>query len=95
MKVVLTDEFKSWFDGVKDTEAKVTIAFKIRELADEGSVDVKPLRNKLFELRIFRKPGYRVYFAKIDGVIVLYGGIKKTQDRDIGKALALLARLEK
>lgn len=94
MKVIVTDEFTEWLNGIKDIEAKATINLKIRTLACGGSVDVKAVREKLFEIRIFKKPGYRVYYSIIDDLIVFYGGIKKSQTRDINKAIKLMKKWE-
>jgi putative addiction module killer protein len=51
--------------------------------------DVKPVGNGLSELRIHYGPGYRVHFVQRDAIILLAGGTKDTQDRDIDKALTL------
>lgn len=79
--------FAKWFDGLDATAAaKVTTAVRRMELGNFSNV--KGVGTGIFEYRIDFGPGYRVYFGK-DGdtlVILLGGGTKKRQDRDIATA---------
>ena len=81
-----TIQFQKWFDKLKDEHAKHLIMAKIRRIEIDGYFgDCKPIGDKLFELRINHGPGYRIYFRQqgMNLVIVLLGGVKKSQRRDI------------
>jgi putative addiction module killer protein len=81
-----TSEFKNWLSGLRDRDARLRILSRISKIAQTGHLgDAKPLGKGLSELRFDFGPGYRVYFAlRRDVVIVLIGGgDKSTQDRDI------------
>lgn len=81
--------FAAWFGGLEAVAAaKVTTAVRRLELGNFSNV--KGVGGGVFEYRIDFGPGYRVYFGK-DGetvVILLGGGTKKRQDRDIATAHA-------
>jgi len=76
-------------------KAQKRILNRIQKMKNEGhlgdSKKVKPTSEGVYELRFDFGPGYRVYFTKKDGrlVILLAGGIKKTQNSDITKAIKL------
>jgi putative addiction module killer protein len=86
--------FRRWLDRLKDREAQRRIAVRVRRLAEGNPGDVKGLGGSVSELRIDYGPGYRVYFARRSNVLILLlaGGDKKTQQRDIAVALALAGR---
>ncbi|MCY4044386.1 MAG: type II toxin-antitoxin system RelE/ParE family toxin [Cellvibrionales bacterium] len=87
-----SESFIKWLSKLKDTKAKIAIARRIAR-AEAGNLgDHKPVRTHLGEMRIDVGKGYRVYFAKRDKKIILLvnGGVKKTQDADIEKALKIL-----
>ncbi len=89
MKVIrLTVEFRDWMRGLRDGVAKAKIASRLERLADGNSGDVKPIGGGLSELRIPHGPGYRVYFVTRGRmiIVVLCGGDKGTQQRDIRRA---------
>ncbi|KXU38473.1 addiction module protein, partial [Ventosimonas gracilis] len=77
-----------WRDKLKDSKAKIAIDRRIyrAELGNFG--DHKPYREGVWELRIDVGPGYRVYYAQSGQAVVLLlcGGIKRSQDADISKA---------
>jgi len=82
------DVFEDWRDRVKDRKARIAIDRRIyrAELGNFG--DHKPCRDGVWELRIDVRQGYRVYYA-IAGqtmILLLCGGIKRSQDADISKA---------
>jgi putative addiction module killer protein len=84
-----TIEFSNWINGLRDRNARLRILSRISKIAQTGHLgDVKPLGKGLNELRFDFGPGYRVYFIlRGDVVIVLIGGgDKSTQDRDISLA---------
>lgn len=82
-----TPEFSEWLDGLKDQKAVALVASQIEHLGYGLIGDVKVFEG-IGELRINYGPGYRVYFCRRGGVvyILLCGGTKRTQDRDIKRA---------
>jgi putative addiction module killer protein len=86
-----TEAFASWFEGLRDRKARARIAIRIRRLSLGNPGDVKPIGSGVSELRIDYGPGYRVYFLQRGPmlIILLGGGDKRTQDRDIKKALEM------
>ena len=91
-----TKIFDKWLKGLKDRagKARVLVALKRLELGQSG--DWKSLGNGLAELRIHYGAGYRVYFCRKGDVVIilLSGGDKSSQKRDIEKAKTLLKELE-
>jgi putative addiction module killer protein len=84
-----TDDFDKWLRKLKDLKAKAKILFRLQKLEfDEHFGDCKPIGNGIHELRINYAKGYRVYFTMKDKkiVLLLVGGDKSTQERDIKKA---------
>ena len=90
-----TDAFSKWIDGLRDINARARVQARIERLALGNAGDVKPVGEGVSELRINYGPGYRVYFTKIGRsiVILLAGGTKQTQSRDIKNAQSLARRL--
>jgi putative addiction module killer protein len=84
-----TAVFARWLRELSDRQAKARVLTRIDRLRLGNSGDVKPVGSGLSELRIHYGPGYRVYFVQHDAIILLVGGTKDTQDRDIEKALKL------
>lgn len=74
--------------GLKDRQAAARIALRIDRLAMGNPGDVKSVGSGVSELRIDYGPGYRVYFCRrgADILLLLCGGDKRTQDRDIARA---------
>lgn len=91
IEIKQTDTFRKWEHKLKDREAKALIAARIFRLANGLPGDVKPVGQGVSELRIHYGPGYRVYFTqKGDEIIILLcGGNKTSQDRDIALAKKL------
>ena len=91
-----TELFAQWIDGLKDIRARARIQVRVERLAAGNAGNVKPVGEGVSELRIDYGPGYRVYFKKIGRtvVILLVGGDKRTQGRDIKTALRLARNLE-
>ena len=93
-----TNEFDKWLRKLKDLRAKAKILFRIQKLeTDEHFGDCKPVGDGINELRINFAKGYRVYFKEIDGkiIILLIGGDKSSQPRDIKKAKEIWNKLNK
>ena len=93
-----TIEFDKWLRKLKDVKAKAKILFRIQKLEiDEHFGDCEHIGNGIRELKINYAKGYRVYFKESDGkiIILLIGGDKSTQQRDIEKAKQILKRIKK
>ncbi|MBU1317158.1 MAG: type II toxin-antitoxin system RelE/ParE family toxin [Alphaproteobacteria bacterium] len=91
-----TRDYAEWIKTLKDFRAQARIADRIDRLAAGNPGDVKPVGEGVSELRINYGPGYRVYFVR-DGSIVyvlLCGGDKSTQDKDIRLAKKLAQQLK-
>lgn len=91
IEVSQTEEFGEWLDGLRDPRARAKIGLRIDRLVIGNPGDVKPVGHGVSELRIDYGPGYRVYFTKRGHqlIILLAGGDKSTQQKDIAKALKL------
>lgn len=91
VEVRQTDVFVAWFEGLKDSAARARITARIRRLSLGNPGDVKPVGQGVSEMRIDYGPGYRVYFVQRGEalVILLCGGDKRDQSRDIARALEL------
>ena len=93
-----TSEFDKWLRKLKDLRAKAKILFKIQKLESDAHFgDCKPVGDGISELRINYAKGYRVYFKEKDGriIILLTGGDKSTQPKDIKKAKEIWSKLKK
>lgn len=88
-----TQTFRKWRMNLKDKRARARIASRLDRLAFGNAGDVRPVGQGVSELRIDYGPGYRVYFQKRGSaiIILLCGGDKRTQDRDIRTAKRLAA----
>lgn len=95
LEVRQTNVYSEWFADLRDRTAKVRIDIRIRRLSLGNSGDVKPVGEGVSELRVDHGPGYRVYFIqKADVYIVLLaGGDKSSQEKDIRNAKALAREL--
>ena len=82
--------FTEWLEGLRDQEARARILSRLARAAVGNLGDVEPVGEGVLELRIDWGPGYRVYFARLGQVLILLllGGDKKTQRRDIKHAKA-------
>ena len=93
-----TEEFDKWLRKLRDLRGKAKILFRIQKLEDDEHFgDCKPVRDGISELRINFAKGYRVYFKEKDGkiIILLIGGDKSTQQKDIEKAKEIWNKLKK
>jgi len=91
IEVRQTDEYAKWFAGLRDMRAKARVTVRVRRLSLGNAGDVKAVGSGVSELRIDVGKGYRVYFVNRGEclVILLAGGDKSTQQRDIEKAKQL------
>ena len=92
-----TDQFAAWFNALADPKAKFRITTRIRSATDGNFGDCRSVGEGVFEMRIHYGPGYRVYYAR-DGATVyllLIGGDKNSQPRDIAAAHDLWKRFKK
>jgi len=87
--------FSKWLDGLRDRTARIRIATRIRRLELGNPGDVKAVGEGVSEMRITYGPGYRVYFVQNGDtvVVLLCGGDKSTQSRDIAQAKQLAKEL--
>ena len=94
--VYTTDRFDRWFGALRDLSAKRRIQARIDRVEDGHFGDYKPIREKVFEMRIQHGPGYRLYFTLrgLEVVILLAGGDKSTQTTDIEMAVREARKLE-
>ena len=96
VEVRKTDEFARWLAGLRDEAAQARIDARILRLSAGNFGDTKSVGGRVSELRVDHGPGYRVYFTRrgLAIVILLCGGDKRTQDRDIKRAQDMAAKLE-
>jgi putative addiction module killer protein len=95
VEVRQTDLFADWIGSLRDDRARMRIEVRIRRLQLGNAGDSKSLSEGVSELRIDYGPGYRVYFTWRGKtlVVLLAGGDKRTQARDIQTALELARNL--
>ncbi len=90
-----TEHFAKWINGLSDIRARARILVRIERLASGNPGDVKAIGEGVSELRINYGPGYRVYYKRRGQkvVVLLAGGDKRTQAKDIKTALRLAQNL--
>jgi putative addiction module killer protein len=90
-----TEHFANWLDSLRDIQAKSRVLVRIERLASGNVGDVKPVGEGVSEMRINYGPGYRVYFVQRGSelIILLAGGDKSSQPRDIKAAIRLAQNL--
>lgn len=90
-----TQVYTEWLDGLRDIRARGRVLARVERLACGNPGDVRSVGEGVCELRIDYGPGYRVYYKQQGRtlVILLAGGDKRTQDRDIKTALRLARNL--
>ena len=94
--VLQTDEFQTWLDELTDKRAQIRISARLR-LAEAGNLgDWASVRGLVSELRVDVGPGYRLYFTRRGNllIIMLAGGDKSSQKRDIKRAQRVASALE-
>lgn len=93
--ILTTEVFDAWFAGLKDMQAVRRVQARIDRAEDGNFGDCEPVGEGVSEMRIHYGPGYRVYFVKrgMEIVILLAGGNKSTQSKDIKTALEIVRQL--
>ena len=91
-----TEEFIAWLDGLRDVRAQARIAARLRQVESGTLGDRKAIEGAVSELRVNYGPGYRIYFTRRGKVVIvlLSGGSKSTQKRDIRRAIQMEAMIE-
>jgi putative addiction module killer protein len=91
MEIKQTETFRIWESKLRDTRARTVIAARLFRLAEGLAGDAAPVGEGVSELRIHFGPGYRIYFQRRGAVLIvlLCGGDKGSQDRDIAIAKRL------
>jgi putative addiction module killer protein len=93
VEVIESSGYSRWIERLRDWRAQALIDARIRRLSLGKPGDVKSLGHGLYELRIHYGPGYRVYYSQFGTtlIVLLVGGDKSSQERDIGKARQVAA----
>ena len=97
IRIEKTAEFDKWVRKLKDIRAKAKILFRIQKLEiDEHFGDCKPVGDGISEMRINYAKGYRIYFKEKEErfIILLIGGEKSSQQKDIKKAKEIWNKLK-
>lgn len=94
MRLEQTAEFDAWLDGVTGPLLLAAISNRVDRLALGLAGDVELVGDGVSELRIHLGAGWRLYFTRrADAYVLLWGGSKRTQKRDISRAKALASEL--
>lgn len=92
-----SEEFDAWLTGLQDKSGRARIVHRIRSAEHVNFGDCEPVGEGVSEMRIHFGPGYRVYFTRRGEVIylLLVGGDKSSQKRDIKRAISMARALDK
>ena len=95
MEIRRTPEFRDWIDGLRDVVGRARILARIERLAAGNPGDHRNLEGGVSELRVDAGPGYRVYYTRKGEVLIilLMGGDKSTQPKDIQRAREMARNL--
>ncbi|WP_332744562.1 type II toxin-antitoxin system RelE/ParE family toxin [Hydrogenophaga sp.] len=91
MRIEQTDDYRRWINGLRDPMARARILVRVDRLVHGNPGAHRNLTDGVSELKIDVGPGYRVYYTQRGNVLLLLlvGGDKSTQTKDIAKAIAL------
>ena len=94
--ILTTEQFDKWFNALRDRKAKTLVQIRIDRMEDGNFGDCQPVGNGVSELRIHHGAGYRIYFKRsgLEIGVLLVGGDKSSQPKDIKMAIALAEELE-
>ena len=96
IKIRWTPTFKLWITGIRDVSTRVRLIRRLRKLQRGLYGDIESVGSGVFELREFFGPGWRMYYLERDEnvVVMLAGGNKASQVKDIAAAKALALTIE-
>jgi putative addiction module killer protein len=97
-EVISHERYDKWWEKLRDKRAKVRINARVAQIRTDGYFgNHKFLRDGVWELKIDYGPGYRVYYTRVGGQIVLLlgGGDKSTQEHDIERAIILTKEIKR
>jgi putative addiction module killer protein len=96
VKILQTETFEKWLEGLRDPATRRRLVLRIRKASLGQLGDVKPVGHGVFEMREFFGPGWRMYFVRRGEILILMlgGGTKATQQRDIERAIDLAQSIE-
>lgn len=93
MEIITSSDFNSWLSTLKDKHAQRRIIHAITRCEAHGTMigDIKPVGDKVYEMRFHFGAGYRIYYTQVGSITIflLAGGDKSTQSKDIAKAKQL------
>ena len=91
MRVEKTDDYREWIDGLKDRAGRARILVRVDRLIQGNPGQCRDLTDGVSELKVDFGPGYRVYYSQrgTQLLLLLAGGDKSTQQKDIAKAIHL------
>jgi len=94
-KIFSTETFDAWIDDLKDANARTMIFKYIDRMADGNLGNIRHIGDGVTERKINVGPGYRLYFTQVENTLLLLlcGGDKSTQQRDIARAKKLISEL--
>jgi putative addiction module killer protein len=97
LQVLRSQHFDRWLKGLKDARAIARIVARLRSFELGNFGDCKPIKSKVWELRIHYGPGYRIYYTQSGSVayLLLVGGTKSSQPEDIEEAIRLAKEIHK
>ncbi|NEU14072.1 type II toxin-antitoxin system RelE/ParE family toxin [Methylobacterium sp. BTF04] len=95
--IQLSDQFRRWLHGLRDARAKARVTARLRAATLGHFGDVEPVGDGVFEMRIHTGPGYRLYYTRRGEAVylLLIGGDKSSQSRDIQKARQMAIDLDR
>jgi putative addiction module killer protein len=95
MRVLVTEVYRDWINGLKDRVVRARIQVRVDRLAHGNPGQHRKLTDGVSELKIDVGPGYRVYYTERHGelIVLLVGGDKSSQQQDIQAAIALARNL--
>lgn len=97
IELLQTDEFAKWLKRLKDVSARARINVRLKRISLTGNLgDTKPVGDGVWELKVDYGPGYRVYYSRRgrEILLLLIGGDKSSQQKDIDKAKKINAEYE-
>jgi putative addiction module killer protein len=95
MRVIMTEVYRDWINNLQDRDGRARVQVRVDRLANGNPGQRRVLTHGIRELKVDFGPGYRVYYTERDGVVIvlLAGGDKSTQSKDIKTAIALAKNL--